>query len=740
MTADLFLGIFQLLFLIGGSIALALVVIDWLFPPMERLRDNSAEGIGAARLPESGAIAGPMTGMASRRPRSNPVVPAAPLWLSDYWRANLRLIGPLLLIWLFSFTLPAIFAPALNRISVLTGFPLGYYMGSQGSLLIFCVLTIAYTWRMRHLDRRYGLDPTPGPDDRRYRRGLLRSYLAFFVGFVLIVLLMASLDVFFEIPVSLIGWVFLILTVGIYAVIGLRARTTDLDEYYVAGRRVPGLLNGLATGADWMSAASFISMAGVLFLLGYEGLAYITGWTGGYVLLLLLLAPYLRKFGRFTIPDFIGARYPGAATRVVAAIISVVISFTYVTAQVTGVGIIMSRFLGVNYMFGVIVGLAAVLFCSFLGGMKAITWTQVAQGLILVFAYLVPVTWISLQFTGIPLPQIMYGEALRNIEVLEAAQGIQQSYTQPFNDWTPWNFVALTLCLMLGTAGMPHILVRFYTTPTVHESRRSVSWALVWICVLYLTAPAYAAFSRWEVLEQVVGKPIAALPQWAENWAKTGLLKLADAPADGGNGDGKLQFAELQIDQDLVVLATPEIAGLPAVVSALVAAGGMAAALSTADGLLMVIASAVAHDIFHSTLRSRASPRERLLLGRLSILAAAIMAALTAIQRLAIIVQLVAWAFSLAAATFFPVLVLGIFWKGATSRGAVAGMISGLVVTTLYMGLNYTFPSFELLGISHSAAGIFGVPVNFFVIWLVSRLGPPPDAETGALVDYLRHP
>ncbi|NCC35970.1 MAG: cation acetate symporter, partial [Chloroflexia bacterium] len=443
--------------------------------------------------------------------------------------------------------------------------------------------------------------------------------------------------------------------------------------------------NGLATGSDWMSAASFISMAGALFLLGYEGLAYITGWTGGFVLLVLLLAPYLRKFGQFTIPDFIGARYPGSATRVLGAIICIIISFTYLTAQVTGIGIIMSRFLGINYMLGVIVGLSAVLLCSFLGGMKAITWTQGVQGIIMVVAYLVPVTWLSLKLTGVPIPQLMYGEALQNIIRLEAEQGITSSYIEPFNDWSPLNFIALTICLMVGTAGMPHILTRFYTVPDVHQSRSSVAWALGWIAVLYLTAPAYAAFSRWEILQDVVGRPIAALPEWAENWAQTGLLTIIETSHDENGNDSRLQYDELRIDPDLIVLATPEIAGLPTTVVALVAAGGMAAALSTADGLLMVIAAAVAHDIYHRTLNPKASLRERLWIGRIMILAAAVLATLTALQRLAIIVQMVAWAFSLAAATFFPILVMGIFWKGATSRGAAAGMLSGLIVTGGYM-------------------------------------------------------
>ncbi|NJN17359.1 MAG: VC_2705 family sodium/solute symporter [Oscillochloris sp.] len=729
--------IFLLVLIVGGSIAVAFLLIDWLFPPIERERDGRTPGPGGPpALPISSNLSAPRPSPV--RPRL--AVPLAPSWLGSYWRKNLRLIGPLLLIWLFSFGLPALLAPALNQVTVLTGFPLGYYMGSQGSLLIFIVLTVIYSWRLLRLDRRYGIDVPESEQQRAYRLKLVLGYAGFTVGFIGLVAFVGALDIYLHISPTVISWVFLLFTIGTYAVIGLRSRTDQLDEYYVAGRRVPGILNGLATGSDWMSAASFISLAGALYLLGYEGLAYITGWTGGYVLLVLLLAPYLRKFGQYTIPDFIGARYPGSLTRVVAAVISIIISFTYVTAQVTGIGIIMSRFLGLNYMLGVIFGLSAVLLCSFLGGMQSITWTQGLQGIILVIAYLVPVTWMSLKLTGVPLPQLMYGEALRNIEQLEQAQGITQSYTQAFNDWTPANFIALMLCLMLGTAGMPHILVRFYTVPSVRESRSSVSWALIWICVLYLTVPAYAAFSRWEILQEVVGRPVADLPAWAENWARTGLLRVTDATADGGNGDGELQYGELQIDQDLIVLATPEIAGLPATVVALVAAGGMAAALSTADGLLMVIASAIAHDIYHKTLNPQAKPRERLWLGRISILVAAFLASLTAIQRLAIIVQMVAWAFSLAAATFFPVLVMGIFWKGATSRGAVAGMLAGLTVTGSYMALMYLIPEWSLFGISHTAAGIFGAPVNALVTWLVSRMGPRPSPEIVALVDRLRHP
>jgi cation/acetate symporter len=748
MNSYTLLGLFQLLLIIGGSLAAALFVVNRLFPPMERTHDTrDARRPGGPPPPATAADPWPpppsgaaLVPAALPTASHTPVDYVAPNWLDVYWRANLRLIIPLLLIWLLGFTLSALLAPVLNRFSVLTGFPLGYYIHSQGALIVFVALTVIYAWAMRRLDQRFGLDPTESPQQRTYRRRLITGYSIFGLGFAAMVVVTGALDAALDLPPTMIGWFFLLFTIAVYAVIGLRARTERLDEYYVAGRRVPALLNGLATGSDWMSAASFISMAGALFLLGFEGLAYITGWTGGFVLLVLLLAPYLRKFGQFTIPDFIGARYPGAGTRVLSAVICIVISFTYLTAQVTGIGIIMSRFLGINYLLGVVVGLSAVLLCSFLGGMRAITWTQGVQGIIMVFAYLVPVTWLSLTLTGVPLPQLMYGEALRNVMALEAAQGISSSYIEPFNDWTPLNFIALSLCLMLGTAGMPHILVRFYTVPTVHASRSSVAWALGWICVLYLTAPAYAAFSRWEILQDVVGKPAAELPSWATNWARTGLLSIADDPERGGNGDGILQYDELRIDQDLIVLAMPEIAGLPATVVALVAAGGMAAALSTADGLLMVISSAVTHDIYHRTLNPRATPREQLWLGRAMILGAAIMATLAAIQRLAIIVQLVSWAFSLAAATFFPVLVLGIFWKGATSRGATAGMLSGLVVTVAYMSFTYLFPEHALFGISSTAAGIFGAPVNFLVTWLVSRIGAPPAPAVTRLVDSLRHP
>ncbi len=689
---------------------------------------------------------------------------------------------------------------------------------------------------------------------------LAQYYGLFTVGLIVFSLIMGALELGVGMPKAWIGWTFLMLTMAMYAFIGIMSRTKILDEYYVAGRNVPAIFNGMATGADWMSAASFISMAGTLYALGYDALAYIMGWTGGYVLLALLFAPYIRKFGQYTIPDFVGTRYGGRWPRLVAAISAIIVSLTYVTAQVVGVGIIMSRFIGVPYEWGVVIGLSGVLVCSFLGGMKAVTWTQVAQYIILIIAYMIPVVFLSLKLTGFPIPQISYGQALQNITRLEsdlkiateskALDGtgriIQGGYVPAYNeglsnaaavtaigqintyfgvnitppaaksipntskpaeeiqpDWrgTPWNFLALTFCLMIGTAGLPHILIRFYTVPSVRESRLSVGWALFFIFLLYFTAPAYAAFARWEILQNVVGKEINSLPEWTQNWSRLGLITqrdyttlegrdISNLPAwvapqvksgalvitdANGNGkidlagatfsetevdgkkigtfgelsgtaitktsaDGILQFGELNIDPDTIVLATPEIAGLPYTVAALIAAGGLAAALSTADGLLVVISSAIAHDFYYRILNPKASMNTRIWLGKTMLVVAAVIAALLALPRLALIAQMVAWAFSMAAASFFPVLLLGIFWKRCNGPGAIAGMVGGLSVTLFYMYNNYLDPSFNVLGITHLASGIFGVPINFLLSYVVSKLTAAPSQEIQDLVDHLRSP
>jgi cation/acetate symporter len=599
---------------------------------------------------------------------------------------------------------------------------------------------------------------------KAFEAKLFKGYGLFTIGLLILIAVVMFLELSVGLPRGPIAVFFIILSFALYAVIGVMNFTRRFDEYYVAGRKVPAFFNGMATGADWMSAASFISMAGSIWLTGYDYLAYIMGWTGGYVLLALLFAPYIRKFGQYTIPDFVAARFAEHANiaRVVAAICAIVASFTYVTAQVVGVGLIMSRFFGVDYGVGVFIGLAGVVLCSFLGGMKSITWTQVAQYIILIIAYLIPVSILSMRFTGIPISEIMYGRALQEIVQLEAAQNLPL-YVEPFKqaltnqlaidsarqigleppelvrvtDWvgTPWEFLALTFCLMAGTVGLPHILIRYYTVPSPKQARMSVGWSLFFIYLLYFTAPAYAAFSRWEILQNIVGQPIASLPEWVSNWGRTGLLTIQDA-----NSDGILQFAELRIVPDLIVLATPEIAGLPYTVSALVAAGGLAAALSTADGLLLVIASAISHDIYAKVVSPNASYGRRFMLSRVMLLVAAALAAFAAIPRLALIAQMVSWAFSLAASTFFPVILFGIFWKRANAKGAVAGMTAGLVVCIIYMVGNYVDPRFNVLGLTHLSAGIFGMIANFVLQITISLVTEAPPKYIQDMVDDLRTP
>lgn len=754
-------GLILLILLWMFIVTLALWALDRLFPRIERSSDDLGDVAGSpSASPVAGALPAlprgrggdPSRQQVPSRQAAAPVRQYAgrdilfaaqptPTWLVTYWNASRKLIGVLALAWFLSFVVPTVFAPILNQIRVLTGFPLGYYLLAQGSLVIFIALSCIYLWHMTRLDRRFRLNLPPlRPEERRYRRKLLHFSGGFILAVLLCLVILSICEVRFGLPASVINWTVLLLTLGCYAVIGLRSRAGTLDDYYVAGRRIPGVFNGLAIGSEWISGAAFISIAGTLWLLGFEGLAYIIGWAGGFVLLVVFLAPYLRKSGRYTIADFIGARYEGTLARIAAAVICIAISFVYMTAQLVGIGIILNYFLNVSYAVGVSIGLVAVLLCAFAGGMKSVTWTQVVQGCVLVIAYLIPVTWLAFKFTHIPLPTLMYGEALRNIELLEAAQGSVPSYTEPFNDWTPWNFIALVLCLMLGTASMPHILIRFYTVPTVRESRGSAVWALVFICLIYFVVPAYTAFTRWEVLQNVVGQPVTEVPAWVAHWSRTDLLTIDDTSPQGDNGDGVVQFAEMQINEDLVMLVSPEIAGLPATVGALIAAGGLAASLSTASGLLLVMSSSAVHDIYYRSINPRALPRERLFLVRVMVVVVATLVAMTAVPRMAIIAQMVAWAFSLAAAAFFPVLVLGIFWKRTSSAGAIAGMMSGMAVTASYMVLNYVYPDVSILGISHNAAGIFGVPVNFLVMWGVSCLSPPPSSRIQVMVDDLRHP
>jgi cation/acetate symporter len=565
--------------------------------------------------------------------------------------------------------------------------------------------------------------------------------------FVLFTLFLSLLEAMGVLSNRAIGYTFLLVTIGVYAIIGILSRTARPDQYYVAGRGVPAVFNGMATGADWMSAASFISMAGALYATGYDGLAYVSGWTGGYVLLAVYLAPYLRKFGAYTIPDFLGQRYGGNAARVVGIIMAIGASFTYLIAQVTGVGIIMGRFLGLDFNVGVFVGLAGILVCSMLGGMRAVTWTQVAQYIILIIAYITPVAFLSVKHFGVPLPEFTYGQVLSEITAIEAplkAAGEVKKLWVELSSGGMLNWFALCFCMMVGTAGLPHILMRYYTTPSVKQARDSVGWSLFFIFLLYFTAPAYAAFSRWTVLTSIVGKKIAELPLWVSRWGDSingtmlnslGLFDIVDK-----NGDGILQLSDFVIKStDFVVLATPEIAGLPFVITGLVMAGGLAAALSTADGLLLTISNSLSHDLYYKIINPDASVLKRLTTARVLLVVAAALGAYVATFRINIIVAVVAYAFALAGSGFFPALVLGIFWKRANKQGAIAGMIAGFLtaLVLIILGRNW---SIYPLGIREIGAGVIGVPVGFLVIWLVSLRYPPPDPATQELVESVRYP
>jgi len=662
----------------------------------------------------------------------------------------------------------------------------------------------------------------------------LKKYYAFYTGGFILFLLALAIAEQLGLPRKAIGYVFLLATIGLYAGIGVMSRTTDIAEYYVAGRRVPAFFNGMATGADWMSAASFIGMAGGLYVAGFDGLAFIMGWTGGYCLVALLLAPYLRKFGQFTIPDFLGARYDGNFPRAVGIVAAILASFVYVVAQIYGVGLITSRFTGVEFGIGVFLGLAGILVCSFLGGMRAVTWTQVAQYIILIIAYMIPVVWLSWNITHVPIPQAVYGRVLEKVTEREkqlAADPVEQQVREIFKQRaeainakladlqaaydadraalmakleelkaadantptvlaamkaiedfpktldaykakltadkavlaaksappkphaTPFpgkdehardvarrNFLALVFCLMIGTAALPHILMRYYTTPSVNEARQSVFWSLFFIFLLYFTAPALAVLVKFEIYTNVVGLHLDQLPAWVASWSQVDrtLLSIADV-----NGDGILQLPELTLGQDIVVLATPEIAGLPYVISGLVAAGGLAAALSTADGLLLTIANALSHDLYYKMLDPSASTQRRVTISKVLLLFVALIAAYVTSLKPGHILFLVSAAFSIAAAAFFPALVLGIFWKRATKWGAVVGMLAGLGVCLYYMVTRYPFFGInwpKWWEIDPISSAIFGVPAGFVAIVVVSLLTAYPKKELQELVEHVRYP
>ncbi|MFT3664883.1 VC_2705 family sodium/solute symporter [Piscinibacter sp.] len=694
---------------------------------------------------------------------------------------------------------------------------------------------------------KFSAPGTAGADPLEWRRRIDRRYVAAAAAFVVFLGVMYAL----ELAGLSRRWIAAVLLLGpvvVYAGIGLAARTMQPAEYFVAGRRVPAVYNGMAIGADWMSVASFMSLTGILYITGFGGLAYVLGWTGGFCLIAFGLAPYLRKFGQYTIPDFLGERYGGWFVRVVGLVVCALICFVYVVAQIYGVGLITSRLTGFAFELGVLVGLGGILVCSFLGGMRAVTWTQVAQYGVMLLAFLLPVTWLSIKQTGLPLPQAAVGIQLtklaererelrddpaeRQVMALHAAEAaryerllgdvegslvrerasLQRQIAEAIAARTPvreihalerqlhampqdaaaardtWeraraqaalratqlggmpvhvqpfegdpegapdqrrafgdsraNFIALVFCLMAGTAGMPHILARFYTTPGVREARQSVSWALLFIVLIYVSAPVLAVLLKVEVFSGVVGLRFDRLPAWIVEWSRVdpSLLSAVDI-----NHDGILQLGELRINGDILVLAAPDIGGMPFVVSCLVAAGALAAALSTADGLLLTTANALTHDLYFRMADPEASPTRRVAISKVVLMVVALLAAYTATRKAATILHLVTPVFSIAAATLFPALLLGVFWKRTNRWGACAGMLAGLAVTLYYLATRHPVlgpwfvdgPAQPLWwGIQANAAGVFGVPAAFAVAVAVSLATRAPVAA-GPFVDAIRRP
>lgn len=746
-------------------------------------------------------------------------------------RRRWSLHAGLLALWFVASFVVVFFARDLQQ--VIGGWPVGFWFAAQGSVLVFIGIVVYFAWSE---NRREG--PEPGFNfagfAARKRRIHLR-FLVYTVGFLLFLLALAVAERS-GLTKAWVAGIFLSATLVLYAVIGVYGRTADASEYYVAGRRVPAMYNGMATAADWMSAASFISLAGGLYIQGFSGsgdqpggLAYVLGWTGGFCLVALLMAPYLRRMNLYTVPDFFAQRFGGRWPRMIAALAAVLVSFTYVVAQIYGVGLITSRLTGVHFEIGILLGLGGVLVCSFLGGMRAVTWTQAVQYLVIILAFLIPVSWLSYKQFGNPLAPLAYGQQLQNIHAMEKAlmdspaeRAVIEEYARradaleqklldvdaallaerrelraklatltgsqadsdaatalrkelaavpkdvntarerwtraaidyrerarPLGGMNPHNqpfagdpqgsvaeqqtfqnsranFLALMFCLMVGTTGLPHLLTRFYTTPTVAEARNSVAWSLVFIALLYVSAPALAVLVKYEVMAHLVGQPFDNLPGWMAQWARDpSLLTFADV-----NGDRILQFSELKMGPDLVMLATPEIGGLPYVVSVLVAAGGLAAALSTADGLLLTIGNAMAHDVYFEGNSSKAQAMRRVMWSKFALLVVALIAAYVAAQRPAGILYLVSASFSLAGSAFVPAMVLGIFWRRTTRVGAVCGMLCGLGVSVYYMVVNQSAfrqwmglaPDGLWWGIQPISAGVFGVAVGFVVTVMFSLI------------------
>ena len=529
----------------------------------------------------------------------------------------------------------------------------------------------------------------------------------------------------------------------VYVIIAWRSRVKETSGFYVADRGIPTVANGAAVAADWMSAASFISMAGLIAFLGSDGSIYLMGWTGGYVLLALLLAPYLRKWGKYTVPEFVGDRY-SEGVRIVAAVAAIIVSFTYVAGQMRGGGIVFSRFLELSVSGGVWVAAGVIFLYAVLGGMKGITWTQVAQYTVLIIAYLIPAFAVAQKLTGIPIPQVSFGQILAELDALSVEMGLK-AYTEAFASRPQIDVFLVTMSLMIGTAGLPHVIIRFYTTKSVRGARYSAFWALLFIALLYTTAPAVGAFTKFNMLSEVQGKAVDALPSWVANWQATQLVSIRpDATVINTVSNNPASGADLILNNDILVLASPEIAGLPAPIVGLVAAGGLAAAMSTAAGLLLVISSSFSHDLFFRLVKRDASDRQRLLAGRVAMAIAVLISVYAGINPPAYVAQVVAFAFGLAASTFFPIIVLGIFWKRTTAAGAAAGMITGLVFTLFYMiwtlGLFGVARHDHIFDISPEGIGTIGAIVNFIVTIVVSKLTRPPADRIVEMVESIRYP
>jgi len=711
--------------------------------------------------------------------------------IDEYWSNTSKLVGSVVVMWaVFSMVIPSL-VNQLNEIRFLT-FPLGFYMAAQGSLIGFVWLIFWFNKNQSRID-----ELAVGPQDEshlfeasEFLKRLNKVYGTYAGGFLCFVLLMAAMEAG-GVDDKIIGYLFVAFTISVYAGIGILSRTSRPEDYYVADQKVPAIYNGMATAADWMSGASFVGMAGKVYYGGYNYLSFVVGWTGGYVIVATLIAPFLRKYEAYTVPDFLAARYAGKVdtplgqinagqvTRVLGILVLFFASFAYLTAQIYSTAIIMSRFLEVDFEYTCYIGLGGILMCSMLGGMKGVTWTQVAQYIVLIVAYCLPVFWMSIKETKAIIPQLDYGNVLEDVVMREQAM-LDECYV--YNDmekcladgWptkipgpsdnaltmqamteTPTRLVdwwVLTVCLMLGTASLPHVLMRYFTTPSVKTARKSVGWSLFFIFFLYITAPTYATFAKDNIYKNVIGQPVNSLPEWVFLYGEVGLTAvcgqspknieeaIAACMEKGYQEDTPLRLEDLWMDTDVIVISTPEANGLPYTISALTAAGGLAASLSTADGLLLAMANSLSHDIYYKMINPEASALRRVAVSRFFLIVIAIFCAWVASTKPGDILSMVAWAFSLAATGNFPALFLGVWWKRTNALGVIAGMCTGFPISLFYIiGTNYW--NWEKWGgIANIAAAIYGLPVSFVVTITVSLLTNPPPQEIQEFVVGLREP